>query len=219
MKLSKRLETILDMCPHGVAADVGSDHGKLIMSLFLEGKISHGYAIENKKGPFERLVKALEEEKLINDIIPLFSDGISDIPKSVDILIIAGMGGNTIVDILKKDVSKLKYVQTIIIDAHTCIPLVRKEISDLGFVIADEKIINEDNIYYEIIKFIRSDVAFYNDSDIEFGPILKSQKPLAFREKYERRLLEIDMLLKSKELPKSKINALLKEKERIRGIL
>ena len=34
MKLSKRLQTIYDMVPKGLAADVGADHGKLIISLF-----------------------------------------------------------------------------------------------------------------------------------------------------------------------------------------
>ena len=61
MKLSKRLQAIYDMVPSGVVADVGSDHGKLIISLFENGVITKGYAIENKKGPYDRLVKAIDE--------------------------------------------------------------------------------------------------------------------------------------------------------------
>ena len=45
MKLSKRLQAIYDMIPSGVAADVGSDHGKLIISLFEGGVISKGAKI------------------------------------------------------------------------------------------------------------------------------------------------------------------------------
>ena len=58
IKISKRLETIASMVPKSVVADIGSDHGKLMIELFNSGKITKGYAVENKKGPYNRLVKA-----------------------------------------------------------------------------------------------------------------------------------------------------------------
>ena len=106
--LSKRLQAIHDMLPKGVTADIGSDHGKLMIALFKSGKVTKGYAIENKKGPYQRLVKALEEENLIDDIVPLFSDGIDDLPPEVKNIVLAGMGGDLIIKILKKHPEKLK---------------------------------------------------------------------------------------------------------------
>ena len=88
--LSERLKTIYKMVPKGIAADIGADHGKLIIALFEGGVISHGYAVENKKGPYNRLVKALKEKDLLDDIVPLFSDGIKDLPATVHNVIIAG---------------------------------------------------------------------------------------------------------------------------------
>ena len=217
--LSKRLKTILKMVPKGVVADIGADHGKLMIALFEEGIISHGYAVENKQGPYNRLVKALTEKGLENDIVPLFSDGIKDIPDIVHTVIIAGMGGNLIIDILKKYPRKTKQLETIIVDAHTAIPKVREEISKLGFVIAEEKMVREDDIFYEIIKFVRADVAFYGDKDIEFGPILRNEKSATFKEKYQNRINEINKLLANKNLPKDRADKLTKEKERIQGIL
>jgi tRNA (adenine22-N1)-methyltransferase len=217
--LSKRLKTILKMVPKGVVADIGADHGKLMIALFEEGIISHGYAVENKQGPYNRLVKALTEKGLENDIVPLFSDGIKDIPDIVHTVIIAGLGGNLIIDILKKYPRKTKQLETIIVDAHTAIPKVREEISKLGFVIAEEKMVREDDIFYEIIKFVRADVAFYGDKDIEFGPILRNEKSATFKEKYQNRINEINKLLAKKNLPKDRADQLTKEKERIQGIL
>ena len=101
MKLSKRLQAIYDMVPNGVVADIGSDHGKLIISLFQNGIISKGYAIENKKGPYSRLVKAIEDSGCSDSIVPMFSDGISELPSDVDTIVIAGMGGFNIIEILK----------------------------------------------------------------------------------------------------------------------
>ena len=217
--LSKRLTAIYKMVPESVVADIGADHGKLMIALFEGGFIKHGYAVENKKGPYNRLVKALKEKGLENDIIPLFSDGITDLPTLVHTVIIAGMGGNNIIDILKAHPDKTKQIDTLIVDAHTCIPKVREEISKMGFVIADEKMVHEDNIFYEIIKFIRSEIAFYGDKDLEFGPILRTEKSSTFKEKYESRIHEIDNLLKNKNLPEGRVLELSKEKERIQTIL
>ena len=219
IKLSKRLETILNMVPKGIAADIGADHGKLIIALFEQGIISHGYAVENKIGPYNRLVKALTTANLIDDIVPLLSDGIKDLPPNVGTVIIAGMGGDNIIDILKKYPGKTKQIQTLIVDAHNNVPKLREVVSKMGFAIAEEKIVFEDGIFYEIIKFIRKDIAFYGDKDLEFGPILRNEKSVLFIKKYESRIKEIDTLLSNKKLPQDRINQLNEEKRRIEGVL
>lgn len=219
MNLSKRLQAIYDMVPYSVTADIGSDHGKLMIALFNDGRIPKGYAVENKKGPYNRLTEALKEAHIEEDVVPLFSDGITDLPISVSTIVLAGMGGETILKILNDHPEKLKLVQTIIVDAHTTVPKLRKEISEMGFVIADEQIVEEDHIYYEIIKFIRSDVAYYSENDLEFGPILRKEQSCLFKAKYEARLQEIDYLLLNKALPENKINVLCEEKKRIFSII
>jgi len=219
MTLSKRLQAIYDMVPYSVTADIGSDHGKLMIALFNDGRIPKGYAVENKKGPYNRPTEALKEAHIEEDVVPLFSDGITDLPISVSTIVLAGMGGETILKILNDHPEKLKLVQTIIVDAHTSVPKLRKEISEMGFVIADEQIVEEDHIYYEIIKFIRSDVAYYSENDLEFGPILRKEQSCLFKAKYEARLQEIDYLLLDKALPENKINVLCEEKKRIFSII
>ena len=216
--LSKRLQVIHDMLPKGVIADIGSDHGKLMIALFKSGKLLKGYAIENKKGPYQRLVKALEKEDLIDKIIPLFSDGISDLPIDVRHIVLAGMGGDLIIDILKAHSDKLKLVNTIVVDAHGAIGKVREEISNMGYAIAEEQIVKEDDKYYEIIKFIRADKAIYTEDDLEFGPILRVEKSATFKEKYQERIDEINHLL-NLDLPSSRIEELIKERNRIESIL
>lgn len=219
MKLSKRLQAIYDMVPSGVAADVGSDHGKLIISLFENGVISKGYAIENKKGPYSRLCEAIKNSDAKDGVVPILSDGISELPADVDIVIIAGMGGHNIIEILKSHLSKLKNVRTIIVAAHNAVPEMRMQICKMGYVIADEDIVNEAGKYYEIIKFITGECAYLNDPDYEFGPILRNEKSITFKEKYQTRINEIDNLLSTKKLSPERIVDLGKEKERIIKVL
>ena len=129
------------------------------------------------------------------------------------------MGGTNIVNILKAHPEKLVRVQTIIIDAHTAVPLARKEICQMGYAIADEQIIKEDDIFYEIIKFIKADKAIISDEDLEFGPILRQEKSATFKEKYQNRIYEIDTILSKGTLPKERIHSLNEEKHKLERYL
>ncbi|HHT67093.1 MAG TPA: SAM-dependent methyltransferase [Erysipelotrichaceae bacterium] len=219
VKLSKRLRTIHDLVPKCLPADIGSDHGKLMMALLESGKIEKGYAVENKEGPYEKLKTNLIKAGVIDRIIPLLSDGLEDLPSVVDTLIIAGMGGLNIVNILKKHPRKLLRIKTIIVDAHSAIPNVRRHLCSIGYAIADEKIVKENNIFYEIIKFIRADSAIISDEDLEFGPFLRQEKSAVFKEKYQNRISEIESIIAKGSLPKERINSLNDEKHRLKRYL
>ena len=215
IRISKRLKIIHDMVPNSVTADIGSDHGKLMIALVESKTIVKGYAIENKEGPFERLKNGLTKSGVIDKVMPIFSDGIKDLPADVRTIIIAGMGGLNIVNILKSHREKLAHVETIIIDAHTAVPTVRKEVCQMGYAIADEKIIKEDNIFYEIIKFVKAESAIISDEDLEFGPILRREKSATFKEKYKNRINEIDAILAKGSLPESRIASLNSERQKL----
>ena len=219
IRLSKRLKIIHDMVPNSVVADIGSDHGKLMIALVQSGKVKKGFAVENKEGPFERLRSNLIRYHVNDMITPLFSDGIKDITRDVSTIVIAGMGGQTIVNILKAHPEKLISVQTIIIDAHTAVPFARREICQMGFAIADEKIVKEDDIFYEVIKFIKAEKAIISDEDLEFGPILRQEKSVTFKEKYQNRIYEIDNIIAKGNLPKSRIDVLCEEKHKLERYL
>ena len=219
IRLSKRLKIIHDMVPNSVVADIGSDHGKLMIALVQSGKVKKGFAVENKEGPFERLRSNLIRYHVNDVITPLFSDGIKDITRDVSTIVIAGMGGQTIVNILKAHPEKLISVQTIIIDAHTAVPFARREICQMGFAIADEKIVKEDDIFYEVIKFIKAEKAIISDEDLEFGPILRQEKSATFKEKYQNRIYEIDNIIAKGNLPKSRIDVLCEEKHKLERYL
>ena len=95
----------------------------------------------------------------------------------------------------------------------------RKAICKLGYVIADEDIVLDAKKYYEIIKFVAGECAYLDESDYEFGPVLRHEKSCTFKEKYNSRIHEIDNLLSTKKLPKQKIRELDYEKERINRVL
>ena len=219
MKLSNRLNTIFEMFEGNVAADVGSDHGKLIISLYKNKKIKKGYAIENKKGPYSRLCKEIENNQLSNEIISMFSDGISELPSDVDSVIVAGMGGSLIIDILNSHRENLYNANYIYIDAHNNVPEVRRFITALGYSIYKERIIQEAGIYYEIIGFKKDKNSYLNDLDYQFGPILRKEKSKIFVQKQKDRILEINNILSKPNLPGKKIDELVKEKNVLEEVI
>lgn len=194
MKISNRLKTIGDFVPDNASIiDVGADHGLLEKYLLETKNIKNILAIENKIGPFNTLKSNVET---LPHVKCLLSDGIEDITEDIDTIVIAGMGGNLILDILSKHPSKLKNVQHIIVDAHKDIELVRRGISNLGFTIAEEKITYENNIYYFIIHFVKGTKTLA-DIEYEFGYNIKSDPMF---EKYQNEELKrlLFVLIKQK---------------------
>lgn len=214
LNLSKRLTLISEMTPKGHIADIGADHGKLLISLCLKGKILSGTAIENKKGPFERLKKAIKEAGAEDKITPLFSDGISNLPSDTNIIVLAGMGGNNILDILTAHKEKLTNIEYIVVDAHNAISDVRKGITSLGYFIKDENILKEDDIFYEIILFQKG-YKEYSSLDFDFGPILRKVKSETYREKWLNHIKDIDCLITKDNIPDKRKSELINEKNKI----
>ena len=172
MKLSDRLLTVASLLKEGMhVADVGADHGLIEKYLLDNDLVASIMAIENKNGPFNILQNNL---KGYNVKLSL-SDGIDEIDESVNALIIAGMGGNLIVDILKKHPDKLKNVEQIVVDAHRDIEYVRRQITELGYYIEKEKIVLENNIYYFVISFLKGQ-RHYSDIEYEYGYQIKDDE-------------------------------------------
>lgn len=211
--LSERLQTVYSMVRKGESvADIGSDHGQLIIALCHFGVISHAYASDNKKAPFQRLETAVKTANFSDKIVVDLADGITHLPTFIDTVVLAGMGGDLIAHILQAEPSKLKLIKTLILAPNSHVPLVRFTLTKMGFRITSEMIVYEKH-YYEIVRAERG-IAAYNEADIEFGPFLRTTKSEAFRHKYAERLATIDSLLVAKLSPRRRAE-LLKEKERI----
>lgn len=176
MALSRRLSVIASLVEKGARiADIGSDHCALPIFLFEKGTIDFALAVENKKGPFERMKKEIDKSGF--PIVPSFSSGLSALPSKVDTLILAGMGGELIRSILSEGENKLENVKTIITDAHREREKVLSWMEENRFKAIDGEFILEKGIPYEIIKWQRTcEEVSYSDKERFFGPIAMRKK-------------------------------------------
>ncbi len=172
--ISLRLKTIaLKINANDVVFDVGSDHGLLPIYLVSNNIVDRVYCCENKLGPFTNLNNNIKKHALDDKIIAFLSDGISSIPKEVNTIVLAGMGGRLIVDILNNNKNALVGINKIITDAHLDIYYLRKEMIALGYDVTDEELLIDKNKYYVVVTFEKSITKKnYLDEELYLGPIL-----------------------------------------------
>ncbi len=197
-KLSNRLKTIYDLVDPGVfVSDVGADHGHLVLELVEKGKTPYAQAIDNKPGPFLNMKSNVNASPMGYRIRCSLSDGLSQLSPDCRCIVIAGMGGRLVCSILEKGREKLSSVDTIIADAHRDLVYLRRHLAELGFFIADERLVYEDKIYYSIIKFRKGPLPAYSQADLFFGPVLrKKREPLFLDYLEEQRKKTSDILNK-----------------------
>jgi len=175
MHLPLRLRTIGDLIKDGeTVADIGADHGLLELYLIARHPDIKLLAIENKKGPYQNLKNTLF---CLKNVRLSYSDGLTAIDKTITTLILAGMGGLNIKNIIDIAPLKLKRVSKIIIDAHRDQDIARKTIVSYGYKISQEIIVYEEEKYYVISEFIKSDeIPSYNEDELEIGYKLYEDK-------------------------------------------
>ena len=158
LKLSKRLDLIVKMCDYcETIIDVGTDHGKVPITIANLGLAKNVIAIDNKKGP----LKSCDENAklyLTNDNVSfttLLSDGLSKIPKNIECaIIIAGIGYDNMKEILV-DIEERNY-KYLILSPHTKIDKFIEFLLSKNIIIIENRQIFEDNKNYNIIKAVRN---------------------------------------------------------------
>lgn len=171
--ISQRLQAIASFLPPSKSiADVGCDHGFLIIEGFLKYSLEKAVAIDNKPLPLGKAKSNLFGYDFFDRVDFILSDGLENLNSEVDAIILAGMGGMTVIGILSKDFSKIGNSR-LIVQANRDVMEVRRFLSERDFAIVDEKIIFEDKKYYEICVFEKSSEAVsYSDKELRFGPVL-----------------------------------------------
>lgn len=219
MKISKRLKAIASLVNNDeVVIDVGTDHALLIIYLIKKQIIKYGYGSDLRQGPLNSAQQNVELFALQDKIKLILCDGLNDLPLDASTIIIAGMGGETIINILKGDLKKINN-QTLILQPNTQVSDVRRFLLGNGFKIIDENIIYEDGHYYEMIKVNKGHQILTPD-EIDFGPILLSKKSDIFKKKYQKEIDKCTKILNKLDDTYNKRKQELKEYiERIKVIL
>ena len=172
-KLDDRLKAVAGQIRSRVHADVGSDHGHLLMALLSAGRIERGIAIENKPEPYQNSRATLSG---LNADVRL-ADGLGGLqPGEADSLSLCGMGGELIAQIL--DTFPDRVPTCVILQPNRRPEAVRQWGLRTGFHIVNEQIV-PGRRQYVVIRFLRGEADVdpaYDGIDREaaelFGPLV-----------------------------------------------
>jgi len=147
------------MVPPGARiADIGTDHALLPIALIRSGRVDHAVATEVRTGPFLVAKSAVEGCGLADRIAVRLGDGLAPLRAGeVDTAIIAGMGGNTIVEILGKSLL-VSQLDRLILQPMTKAATVRRWLTDKGWELEQEELVREEGRIYEIISAVPGDI-------------------------------------------------------------
>lgn len=190
MRVSKRIKEICDYIPIASSvADVGCDHGYLILEAFFTKDIMFAQLIDNKKAPLKKAGDNLKDIKL--NIEYTLSDGLDDLNPNVDTIVLAGMGGLLIKDILERNLEKIES-KLIIIQANSNLEKLREFLYQNNLFPIFEKIILDRSHYYQIMALKKSDLKLEHKlEDVFLGKILKDSKSIEFKKHCESELKKL----------------------------
>lgn len=197
IKLSNRLKAIADLIyPGEKVADIGTDHGFLPMSLWETGKSPKVILSDVNLGPLKKAEANIAKYFPGQSFDLRIGNGLQTLePGEVDTVVIAGMGGLLISDILAEDINKTKSFKKYILQPRNAQKDLRAWLINNGFVITDEHLVREGKYICEIISAspnnqsaeISSFIALASDSnnninielcdmDLEISPLLFVKK-------------------------------------------
>lgn len=169
--LTNRLKTAAELVRRDrKTVDVGTDHGYLPAFLVMSGKTNCAIAADIGVGPLENAKKTFEKYDLKDKIGTILSNGLEKIPTDTEEIIICGMGGTLIAEILSKaEWIKHKKIH-LVLQPMTHSYDVRKFLCENGFFIDTEKFCTDDGRDYVVMSaYYSGEIVVKDDFYYYFG--------------------------------------------------
>ncbi len=151
--LSPRLSCLRDwVVPGARLVDVGTDHGFLPTCLLLEDVCQTAIASDIGKGPLESARKTAERHGVLDRMIFVQSDGLEQIsPEDVDTIVIAGMGGETMIHILEHAPWVNNPAYTLLLQPMSKVETLRSFLFSQGYEVERERLVEEPPFLYHAL--------------------------------------------------------------------
>lgn len=152
--LSPRLAAVAEwVISEKPVADIGSDHAGLAIELLQSKKCPHIIITDINLRPLQRAEGLVREQGLEEQCDFRLGDGLEPLkPGEVATVCIAGMGGHTIADILRREVHKLPSYERLLLQPMNVLPPLRSYLAETGFPILRERAVREGDAGFIIME-------------------------------------------------------------------
>lgn len=146
----KRLEILVSYIDENkIVADIGADHGITSIKVYEEKNPKKVIATDISANSLQKLRDKLQNNNY--NIETIVTDGIYALNQEVNQIIISGMGGFLIAEILEKGIEVAKKAEKLVLQPNNSQTHLRKWLHDNNFEIIDENICKEEGYFYNII--------------------------------------------------------------------
>ncbi|SCG96263.1 tRNA (adenine(22)-N(1))-methyltransferase [uncultured Clostridium sp.] len=203
MKLTDRLLKIASLVSEGKrVADIGTDHGYIPVYLLNKGVVPFAILADVNKGPLENARKEVRNNNLTDKTDLRLGSGIEVLKKGeVDEVIIAGMGGILISELLEANKEVAHSVDKLILQPMQAQEELRKYLVNNGYEILDEVLVKEDFRIYEIIesKFTGNNTKVEDEIYFEVSKKLIENKDPLLKEFIDKKVYKYNSIIEKLE--------------------
>ncbi|AGA70339.1 putative SAM-dependent methyltransferase [Desulfitobacterium dichloroeliminans LMG P-21439] len=157
VNIGPRLHMVATFVPKGSQlGDIGTDHAYLPIYLWESGRIEKAIAVDVHEGPYRSACAAIKGRGLTSVIDVRYGDGLTPIqPGEVDTLTLAGMGGNTMLEIFAAQGLVMSQVEDLILQPQGAEGKVRLTLLQEGWKMIEERYVAEEGRIYVVMHFSR----------------------------------------------------------------
>ena len=179
LHLQPRLQLLADLVPQGARlADIGTDHGYLPVYLLQRGRIASAIAADIGQAPLDHARRTAEQYGVESGLRFLCCDGLRGIgPEDADTVVIAGMGGETIIHILSRAPWTKAGGTLLLLQPMTKQEDLRRWLNENGYAQSAERLVRDKDYLYPVFTVFGgaqpplSTGEIYGGVDIEVDPL------------------------------------------------
>lgn len=209
--MTKRLQIIFDELPKcKTFADIGCDHGYIAKAMLNSGKCEKAIVSDISQKCLDKAVLLLESEIKSGKAQAVLSDGFTNLP-DVDTALIAGMGGEEIIKILRE---AKNLPDRLVLQPMKNFDRVRIYCNSIGYKIERDFIFYQENKYYVLISLVRGSDNL-TPTEIEFGRTNLTLKSEDFISYINSELNKVNGYLTAKNISEEEKSRLIERKEKL----
>ena len=197
MEISHRIQAVASFVTPGLTvADIGCDHGYTTIYLLREGIAPKVYAMDINKGPLERAVQNIERAGLQGQVVFRLSDGMEKLlPDEAGCLLLSGMGGILIRDILSRSPAVVEKAAELVLQPQSELGILRHYLHDRGYCIVRESMLLDAGKYYTVMKAVKGEEQYEGEMEYRYGRLLLEKRSDVFVEWLKKELARMDAIV------------------------
>lgn len=184
MRPDPRLSAIAELVrPGDRIADIGTDHGRLVLDLLERGVVRHAIAIDRAARPLANAAATLAHRDRTQFELRR-GDGLRALrPGEVDTVVLAGMGGGRIARLLDAAPAVVDALARIVLQPERDWIAPRRWIAARRFALVDERLVDDCGRFRLVCALEpgHDDDAPWSADDLEFGRRLRHERNPTWR--------------------------------------